>query len=188
MRRRSLPRPDDKPIQHWSPSHDQVVMYHLYGMSNVEIGATVGYSRWHVEKILRDPRAQNAKEVLRKRILGGAMAQIEERMGALGIQSIKNIAKTIEDTTAELGTRAKKHQDDVSFELLSRIGFGRKGPESEAGGIHLPKEEAQQLVAAIEKANTAREIIASAEEVPYSEESDSNGSGLDGSNGREGSE
>jgi hypothetical protein len=151
-------------------------------MTYDEVAEATGYSRENVRTVLRDPRAQQAAEVLRKRILGGAMSQIEERMGGLGIQALKNIATTI-NTTVDVGTRAKKHQDDVSFELLARIGFGRKESDKEAGGIHLPKEEAQQLVAAIEKSNTARRIVMEAEAVEIvevnSEDVDGNGSGTD---------
>lgn len=158
-------------------------MFHIYGMTYDEIAAATGYSRENVRTVLHDPRAQQAAEVLRKRILGQAATSIEEKMGGLAVQAVKNIAKTI-NTDVEVGTRSKKHQDDVSFELLARVGFGRKEPDKDAGGIHLPKEEAQQLVAAIAKSDRARQIIVEAEEPEYievdSEEIEGgNGAGMD---------
>lgn len=165
-------------------------MLHIYGMAPGDIAAEVGMTMPGVGRVLKDPRAQRAIEALRKRMLGNAMQTIQDRMTGMGIQAVKNIRTTI-NGTFEDGTKAKMHQDDVSFELLARIGFGRKESSSDGAGIQLPKEEARALVAAVEKANKAREIHSNAEEVDIVVESagleqSSDGGGLGETNGRDG--
>ena len=184
--------PTSDPIVHWQPRHDRVVMLHIYGLTPDAIADDTGYTAPAVRRILKDPRAQRALEVLRQRMLGNAMQTIQDRMTGLGIKAVKNISDTI-DQDFDHGTKAKIHQDDVSFELLARIGFGRKDQTAQGGGggIQLPKEEAQQLVAAVAKANRAREIHAMPEEenvvtVESAELERSNGDGLVDTNGRDG--
>jgi hypothetical protein len=148
----------------WTAKHDHIVALHIAGLEPRRIAEAVGLSLGQVKRILRDPRAQRASMVVRKRILGNVMKTVQERMESLGVTAIENIAETI-DGEFEAGTKAKRHQDMVSFELLSRIGFGRKEPDKEGGGIKLTPEGEKRLIEAIAKADRAREIVIEAEEV-----------------------
>ena len=71
------------------------------------------------------------------------------------------------------GTRAKAHQDSVTFGLLDRIGYGKKSEITTkgAGGIQLSKETEERLVSALEKSNEVSEIHEMPEaeiiDVPY---------------------
>lgn len=181
--------PSDDPLVHWRARHDNVIMLHLSGYSNQLIAEMTQFSIGHVQRIIKDPRAQKAIETARRKLLGKAIYTIRERMVNLGVRAVENIAGTIEGEF-EAGTKAHRHQDGVSFELLSRIGFGRTDAGEEGGtGIQLPPEEAKRLVDAIEKANRAREIHAVAVEVEAEVVDDeSNGRGLGPTNGRESSE
>ncbi len=186
--------PTDNPIVHWSPRHDQVLALHVAGYNPEAIELVTGYTQGHIKRVLKDPRAKKALELLRRRMMGSVLVHVEDRLKALGPQAVKNIADTVNEESFEAGTKAKIHQDNVSFELLSRIGFGRKELTGDRGGIQLPQEEAKRLVDAIDKADRAREIIVNAEEV-HAEvvesgdvESSGNGGGVGGSDGREGTD
>ncbi len=182
--------PSDDPLVHWHARHDNVIILHLTGYTPTGIAEATGFSLGHINRIIKDPRAQKAIETARRKLFGRAIYTIRERMVSLGVQAIKNISDTI-DGDFEDGTKAKRHQDGVSFELLSRIGFGRSDAGEEGKtGIQLPPEEAKRLVAAIEKANKAREIHVTAVEVEAEvvDGPEANGGGLGPTNGRESSE
>jgi hypothetical protein len=184
--------PTDNPLIHWSPRHDQVLALHIAGYTHEGIALATDFSIGHIRRILRDPRAERALEVLRRRMMGNVLVHVEDRLKALAPLAVDNITETIEGDF-ENGTKAKIHQDDVSFELLARVGFGRKELAGDKGGVQLPPEEAKRFVDAIEKANRAREIHMMPEtdvEVVESGdvESPSDGRGVGGPNGREGTD
>jgi hypothetical protein len=91
---------------------------------------------------------------------------IEEDLTSLGRQAVKNIATTINQEVTKIG-RAKKHQDSVSFEVLSRIGFGRKDmtkPTDPSGLGALQPELQKRLVEALENSAEATRIYDMPEE------------------------
>ena len=153
--------PYGDPLKHWKPAHDQVISLYMAGYSNEAISAHTEFSVGHVRRILHDPRAQRALVAARERMLGKFMSRISDQMVVLGVEAIQNIAETITEKV-EVGTHAKKHQDAVSFELLGRIGYGRKdnGEGKGSGGINLTPEGEARFLAAVEKSDHAREINA----------------------------
>lgn len=162
------------PVVKWSPKHDQVVALRLAGYDVMSICATTGYSDVQVRRILKNPRAKKAMEAARERMLGKFLVGIQDQMVSLGPRALKNIAQTIRQDT-EVGTKAKVHQDNVSFELLSRLGFSKKASRENGDGVRgalLDRDMQERLVTALEKSNKAREIHANAEEVEYEEVDD----------------
>jgi hypothetical protein len=100
------------------------------------------------------------------------MTTISDKMVTLGEQAVDNIADTIstrvEDSEGNVavGTKAKIHQDNVSFELLDRIGYGKhRQKEAEGGGIQLSPETERKLVEGIDRATKAQIIFEESEKV-----------------------
>ena len=170
------------PITQWKPVHDQIAALHIAGHGPDSIATITGVTKGHVYRVLNDPRTLNVIEFARKRAYGQLMTTIQDKMVGVGEQAIDNIASTIntkvEDSEGNVavGTKAKIHQDNVSFELLDRIGYGKHRQKDEgAGGIQLSPEAEKKLVAGIERAKEAQNIFEKAEEDEVVEVSDDNG-------------
>lgn len=154
------------PVRTLRARYDQVLSLHLAHYKAEDIAEIVNLTTTQVYHILRDPRMQKAIRTARERILSGVLTEISERMTSLGSKALDNIEDTInaeivdEDGNPMIGSRAKRHQDHVSFELLSRIGFHR--PEGDGGkargGLQLSPEGEKRLIQAVEKANRAAEM------------------------------
>ena len=172
------------PIVQWKPYHDQVIALHLAGYSIDAIAAALKRSRNGVANVINDPRAQKVIEVARKRTYGNIMEAVGDRMAVLGPKALDNIADTInipvEDAEGKvaIGTKAKIHQDNVSFELLNRLGFGKGQEKTEAGVLKLSPETEKKLVEGVERARMAEIEFKKGEEVEFVDVTESgNGSG-----------
>ncbi len=168
--------PYGDPIKFWTHKHDAVIALHLAGYGNPSIAAATDFTEGHVRRVLHDPRAQKAIKSARSRMLGKFMFNIHERMITLGTLAVENIAKTIEEDTS-VGTKAMVHQDNVSFELLSRVGYGRKDNASNGngkgrGGLNLSPEGEERFLKAIERSDYAREVNIVEAEIIDEQESD----------------
>ncbi len=163
------------PIVQWKPIHDQIVALHIAGYGCDAIGTIVGRSKGNVAAVLKDPRAKKATAIARKHTYGSIMNAVGDRMVALGEKAVDNIADTInaelhdEDGKVAVGSKAKTHQDNVSFALLERIGFGRNQKEEGDNGLKLSPETEKKLVEGIEKAIEANVAYEAIEEVPFEE-------------------
>ena len=147
-----------KQVQIWKPAHDQVVAYHVMGYNNKQIASLTGYSYDHVSDLLNDPRARKAITEAQKRMRGEMMSGIGDRMIGLAEVGVRGLARTV-NAEFEPGTRAKAHQDSVTFGLLDRIGYGKKTEvTTHKGSIQLSAESEERLVGALEKANKVNEI------------------------------
>ena len=165
---------------HLKPIHDQMVILHIGGYSVDAIAKALGRGRTNVANVLHDPRAEKAIEFARKRTFSAIMTAVDDKMVVLGARAIDNIAETITTPVRDsegkvaVGTKAKVHQDNISFELLSRIGFGRGGQQEESGGLRLSPETEKKLVEGIKLATKAEIEYNRGEEVDFEvvEESD----------------
>ena len=166
----------------WKPIHDQMIALHIAGYSIDLIAKSVNRARNTVAGVIHDPRAQKAIEFARKRTFSTIMTAVDDQMVVLGVKAIENIAETITTPVRDsegkpaIGTRAKVHQDNISFELLSRIGFGKGGQQEEAGGLRLSPETEKKLVAGIERATKAESEYKKAEDVEFEVVSESGNS------------
>ena len=163
------------PLMKWAPWHDQIVALYVAGYSRQNIAKTLGRCENTVTNIINDPRAQRAMETARKRTYGKMMDAVGDRMVTLGTQAIDNIATTVNEKVLDseggpaIGTKAKIHQDNVSFELLSRIGFGKQPQKEDAGTLKLSPETEKKLVDGIERATKAEILYREAEEGEFEE-------------------
>lgn len=124
---------------------------HLQGKKNFEIADELGITPTRVHQVLKDPSAQMMIQRFRREVRKKAHDDIETRMSELGVQAIENIALTIE-TEAQAGSRFKKHQDDVSFKLLDRLGYTPRSDRApDEGGMKLDRDLSERLVAALEQ-------------------------------------
>lgn len=147
-------------VKRWKPRHELICLMHVAGRANNEIAPSVGVNQERVSYIINSKRGQARIEALRKQIIGGAAKSIEDQLTILGPRAVSNIARTIEAEIPASAGRAKAHQDKVSFELLSRIGYGRKdqaGSQGE-GGIRLDRDIQERLAGALEKSSEATRI------------------------------
>lgn len=141
-------------VAKWKPLHDTVLALHLSGYKNTSIGAIVGLDPSYVGDLLNDPRAKKAISKLRQRLLDNQVNTLEDKLALLGGEALDNIRQTV---TAEIqaGSRAKKHQDKVSFDVLELIGVGQ---DKEAdGGMKLSKDASERLAEALDDADKAQE-------------------------------
>ena len=157
----------------WKPIHDQMIALHIAGYSIDLIAKSVNRARNTVAGVIHDPRAQKAIEFARKRTFSTIMTAVDDQMVVLGVKAIDNIAETINTPVRDsegspaIGTRAKVHQDNISFELLSRIGFGKGAQQEEAGGLRLSPETEKKIVAGIERATKAEMEYKRADDVDF---------------------
>ena len=171
------------PLMQWKPIHDQMIALHIAGYSLDKIAQTLGRARNNVANVIHDPRAQKAIEFARKRTFSTIMTAVDDQMVVLGVKAIDNIAETINTPVRDsegapaIGTRAKVHQDNISFELLSRIGFGKGAQQEEAGGLRLSPETEKKLVAGIERATKAEVAFNRGEKVEFEDVTKGNGKG-----------
>ena len=149
------------PIVQWKPIHDKMIVLHLADYSIDSIAKTLNRSRNTVANVLHDPRAQKVIEVARKRTYGNIMESVGDKMAVLAPKALSNIAETIETPVRDsegavaIGTKAKVHQDNVSFDLLGRLGFGRTPQKEEVGVLRLSPETEKKLVEGVERARKA---------------------------------
>ncbi len=149
------------PLVQWRPIHDQIITLHIAGYGPDAIVETLGKCRSTVIKTIKDPRGQRIFEIARKRAFSKVMENVEDRMAVLGVRAVDNIAQTINEQVIDsegkpaIGTKAKIHQDNISFELLSRIGFGRSQTQAEGGVLKFSPETEKKLVDGLKKARKA---------------------------------
>lgn len=162
------------PIAQWTARHDEVVALAIAGYEIKSIAAIVDYSEPNVKKVLKEPRAVKALQLARTRMIGSAMIEVKDRMAALGTHALKNIEDTVmadvrdDKGRLNIGGRAKMHQDSVSFELLSRLGYTGKGNgngDRPEGSLRLSPEAEERFITALEKANRAEILFKQSEKV-----------------------
>ncbi len=169
------------PLVQWRPIHDQIIALHIAGYGPDAIVETLGKCRSTVIKTIKDPRGQKIFEIARKRTFSKVMENVEDRMAVLGVQAVDNIALTINEQVIDsegkpaIGTKAKIHQDNISFELLSRIGFGRSQTQAEGGSVKFSPEAEKKLIDGIEKARKAETEFKKAEIVVEEVKESTNG-------------
>lgn len=156
----------------------------MQGRKNVDIAEILDMTPENVHLILKDPKAMMMIEKYRRQVQDNFMDDVETRLLGLGAKAVDNIAQTIE-AEVPLGSRIKKHQDDVSFKLLDRIGFTPKSKNEEAGGaVKFDRDIQERLATALEHTRKIHQYD-EAEEAEWNEVSDtvasknSTGSGRD---------
>jgi hypothetical protein len=163
--------PHGNPVANWGPVHDMIISLHVMGYSRDAIASLTDRSPGHITRVIQDPRGKKAIEVIRKRSYKALAASVEERMMVLGRKALENIAQTIDMDVIDdngnipVGSKAKVHQDNVSFELLKRIGFGAKSDDAEAGGLRLSPEGEKKFLEGIDRARQAQAEYEKAEVV-----------------------
>lgn len=169
------------PIIQWKPIHDQMIALYIAGYSFDAIAKALNRARTTVANVIHDPRAQKAIEFAQKRTFSTIMTAVDDHMVTLGPKAVKNVAETINADIVDsegrpaIGTKAKIHQDNVSFELLNRIGYSRGGQKEDAGGIRFSPETEKKLIEGIERATKAEIEFKRGEEVEFEEVKDGNG-------------
>lgn len=146
--------PNLAPMKFFKFKHDKIILMHLQGMKNYAIADELGLTPQRIYQVLADPSAQLMIDRFRRAVRKKAHEDIETRMTVLGADAVENIAETIE-AIVPVGSRIKKHQDDVSFKLLDRIGYTPKSDRAgEDAGMKMDRDMQERLVTALEQTKT----------------------------------
>jgi hypothetical protein len=154
-------------MKFFKTKHDRIVLMHLQGHKNIEIADELGLTPQRVHQVLTDPSALMQINRFRQQLRAKAQSDIEMRMLSLGAAAVGNIAETIE-ANVPVGSRVKKHQDDVSIKLLDRLGYTPRSDRAkdDEGGIKMDRDLQERLVSAMESTRVVHQYDA-AEEVEY---------------------
>ena len=152
----------------WKHKYDRMVFLSIQGWTLDEIAAEVGCTPGRVSIVLCSRPGKEHLALWQERLADRCLSTIEQGLVGLGPKAVKNIAMTVDADIPEKATRRKQHQDKISFELLSRIGFGKKetGRAVDEGGLNgLPRELQERLVSALEQSAEATRI----NELPFTD-------------------
>lgn len=146
--------------RNWTHQYDKIVFLKIQGWDHTQIADEVSLSVTRVNVVLNSQPGKDRMEEWRSRLKDRVMSTIEDDLLSLGKQAVVNISETIH---AEVGmkSRAKKHQDQVSFEVLARIGFNkteRKTVDTSSGLAGLKPELQERIARALEKSDEATRI------------------------------
>ena len=152
----------------WKHKYDRIVFLKIQGWSCQEIADEVGLQVPRVSVILCSRLGKERLALWEERLAERCFSTIEQGLVGLGPKAVENIAETVNAEIPEKATRRKQHQDKISFELLSRIGFGKKetGRAVDESGLNgLPRDLQERLVTALEQSAEATRI----NEIPFTE-------------------
>ena len=159
------------PIKKFKPRHDLVVLLHMQGKKNIDIAETLSMTPERIYQILDDPKSAMMVDRFRKQMQEHFMEDLETNLIGLGPEAVKNLAETINAEVA-VSSRVKKHQDDVSFKLLDRIGFAPMSKDNTGtGSVKFDRDIQERIAGALE---STRQIVEydEAEEAEWMEGSD----------------
>ena len=144
------------PIINWKPRHENIVVLHLNGWSNIAIADYMGITPVRVHQVLQDPQAQAVIRATMSRVRENLSAETADRLLELTEKAVERIAETL-DMTFVPGTDPKKHQDNVSLQLLKGKGFlsddrGEDGKVKE----RIPVSLLERFTEALEATNKAK--------------------------------
>lgn len=137
------------------PIHDYMLLLHMAGRTNVEIGEILGVTETRVSQVLRSDWAKKRIEHLRENVQANLMGSIDAQLVELAHRSIENIRKTVEAPISYLHPM-KKHQDKLGMELLQGVGFLKSADRDDSGRLSFGEDAAARLSRAIERANFIR--------------------------------
>lgn len=149
-------------IKKWTPRHEMVVYYHVVHMlDGVAIAEKVNLTPGRVSQILADPQARERIGEVRRRLKQSLMENVDLRLAHLANNALERVEHTVNrvDLDIILHPDAKKHQDRLSFDLLTKLGVIGGGEEKERKkDDSLTEPLMKRLLYAIEKADAAEEI------------------------------
>lgn len=149
----------------WKPKYERMLVMRLQGYDNETIADCFGVTTVRVSQVLNSPMALKGMKELKSRLRESAFSQIEDELLDMGQKAVENLRQTIESDLRDEygdvnpGSKAKRHQDDVSFKVLETLGYGKGSAEQKTGKeVSMPKEVGDRLVAAIENSDRATEL------------------------------
>lgn len=147
--------------ENWDVRDEKALLMRIQGYSNPAIADALGVNPARVSQILNSPPAKKALRKLRERLREQAFQNLEDKLLKMGDEAIENIRQTVEYPLedASPGSKAKKHQDDVSFKVLETLGYGKGSAKKETeGGVKMQSEDADRIREAIAKSDEATEM------------------------------
>lgn len=148
-----------EPIKNWSMKHEMIVHLHIGQWSNKAIAEHVGMSEVRVSQVLNDQHAKAIIRATRLRLRKQMEENIEDRLVRAAEKSIERVEETL-DAGFELGSDAKKHQDNISMGILKGVGFfpGARDDDGRDQRPSLSGSLAERLITALDKSNEAAQL------------------------------
>lgn len=153
--------PKGKPVvvRRWGPQEDQAVILYATGtITRPELARQFGWTEDRVANILADERANAIREDLREKVKEALLVDVKDQLPNLVQLSANVLRKTLQAEISPIHP-AKANQDRVALAVLKGMGYlleeSGSGPQ---GGLTLSPEQHSALVAALDRANQAREI------------------------------
>lgn len=157
------------PIKNWKPRHENIVILHLNGWSNIAIAEYIGLTKERVSQIINDPTARKIIDATMKRVRENLADNIEDNLTRLSSLSVERIEETL-GTKFPPGTDPKKHQDNVALKLMKGRGLLPGELEKEREGAKIPVSLLERFMDAFEGANEAKRLHSGETEVVAEEE------------------
>ena len=154
---------ETRALKRWKPVYDEVILLHVAGYKNIEIADLVNLTPVRVSQIITSPKAQKAVGQLQTRQFKRIRQNIESKLELLGEEAIENIGQTVQ-ADFDPGSSEKKHQDDVSFDVLALLGYTKKKETGDRGGIRLSPEASDRIASAIEESDQVKRMWEAAED------------------------
>lgn len=154
------------PIKNWKPWHEKVVGFHIMQWTNEEIAREVKKTKEHISGVLTDPRAKaiirETVDRFKKKLAGDIDGELLDLSG----HAVKRLAETIRFDEFQLGSDAKKHQDNLSMTLLKGVGFlpGAMQEDGDRNKTPIDSGLIKAFTEALKKSNKASEIQEKREE------------------------
>lgn len=153
------------PVKKWTHRHEMIVYYHVVHMMTGEsIAEAVNLTPGRVSQILNDPYAQERIREIKQRIRMNLMENVEGRLTRLADNALSRIEHSVnrEDLDLFLHPEIKKHQDRLSFDILTKLGVLGRAEDADGdkgkGQKELTEPLMKKLMYALEKSNEAEEI------------------------------
>lgn len=143
-------------IKKWRPKYEQIVRLSASGVPNTVLAKQFNLTTVRISQIIRDPHAQYIMREIARNIRDKHKESIEDRLVDLSVEAIERLETTIYHDGFQLGSDAKKHQDNLSIQVLKGTGI-LSGEKDQGRDTRPPLSEslATRLVSALENSNEA---------------------------------
>ena len=155
------------PIVNWTATDEMIVQLSIANWSNGDIAEKYDLTPTRISQILNDPRAKKTKDLIIARIRERAEQNIEDSLVSMVETGVRQLRRTI-DYEFDLGTDAKKHQDNVILSLTKPYLAGLEARVTPSAPLEdVSPKLFERMVSALEKGNEAEELHGGAVEADF---------------------
>jgi hypothetical protein len=142
----------------WKPYHEQIVLLHCLGRTNISLAEEFKRSAVHISNILNSPQGVALKKQIFTRVRASTLATIPQRLDSLTDAAIEICEEVMIKRRDDIIERSPLALLDRSMKILQGVGK-LKGDESvHSTTINMNINNQIALVKGLEKANLARQL------------------------------